>query len=147
MPRFLTAASVALLVGVLTGCSSPTLYMPMNQNGGFSDTQVNQTTYEVRASVKNLSHPSTAEDYALLRAADIACREGFPYFKVLNKSSQSMEGSRKPLVTTNTYMTIRLQQFQEQDSYDARLLIQRLSYEYSSFNKGINKYLSCPINP
>jgi hypothetical protein len=73
-----------LLVSCLTA------YGPMYDNslGGFSDTQLDKDLFVVNYYGNTYTSSERVSDLALLRAANLATENGFPYFKVIDSHSR-----------------------------------------------------------
>ena len=134
---------VLTVVTMLAGCApSPTLYEPLGSNGGYSEVQVNETTYEVRASVNYRSYPERADDLVLIRAAEITCSKGYPYFDVLNKQMQLTQGSREAASLTTSFLTIRMAKEPSKESYNAVTVLKNMNQKY----KNLHEKVSCIFN-
>jgi len=72
----------------LVGCTS-TPYHPMNLNGGYAETQLNQTTYRVYAKGNQLTSAQKVDDILMRRCAELTLQNGYKYFVILNKSSKT----------------------------------------------------------
>lgn len=70
------------LVFILTACS--TAYSPANFDGGYSSTMLAKDNYIVNFRGNEATSSEKTRDLALLRAAEIAIDNGYPYFVVLN---------------------------------------------------------------
>lgn len=79
MKNLLLALPVVLS---LTACS--TAYSPANFDGGYSSTMLAKDTYIVNFRGNEATSPEKTRDLALLRAAEIALENGYPYFVVLD---------------------------------------------------------------
>jgi len=121
MKRPLHLAAVLLLVYGLAGCANftgnllgqPTPYQPFNGSiwgpakyGGYSETKLGADVYRVSFTGDTYTPPVVATDYALLRSADVALGQGFPYFAIVNGADVVQVGQvTTPSTTSTTYET------------------------------------------
>ena len=82
-PLPLLALAVAAL---FAGCATP--YQNDSLIGGASETQLSATHYRVRFRGNAHTTPDRAADYCLLRCAEIALREGFPCFAIVDERTR-----------------------------------------------------------
>jgi hypothetical protein len=75
-------ASVALV-----GCATP--YQPSGLLGGFSESQLDTDVFRVAFTGNALTPQSAAEEMTLLRSAEMALRNGFGYFIILDAKSRT----------------------------------------------------------
>ncbi len=88
------AASVALLAAALAACAtSPTPYQAVNEEGGYTDQQLESDRYRVKFEGNDATPRETVEDYALYRAAELTLQTGNDYFKVVSKEVEPVIGS------------------------------------------------------
>lgn len=88
MPRVLLAAAAALS---LAACASaPTHYQPAAGPSaiGYSELRLEPGRYRVTFQGGPGAPPAQVQDYALLRAADLALAEGYDWFRVTDRSLQ-----------------------------------------------------------
>lgn len=89
----MTRIMIMLLTGLsLTACATgPTAFGPAQGSGnlGFKQTQLENDRFRVSFTAKN---PDEAQDYALLRAAQITLDEGYSHFEVLNGNLSGNSG-------------------------------------------------------
>jgi hypothetical protein len=83
-----------LLISALTSCA--TSYQSTGLTGGFRDTQLAPDLFRVSFSGNAFTSGDRLQDFALLRAAELALSNGAQYFAVLSSSDQSR---------TDTYVT------------------------------------------
>ncbi len=121
------------LVAVLAGCgASFNKYEPMTGWGGYSNTQVNNDTYEVRAVVNFKTQAQVAKDYALTRAAQIACDKGYPFFEIIDQSFTTTTGKRSSDYFTISDMTVKLHRSDTGGSfYDAHIVYREMGQKYT----------------
>lgn len=84
MKRFFLAG---LAAASLAGCATAvgTAYGPADSKGyGFADTRIEQDRYRITFAGDGATDPQTVEDFALLRAAEIARANGYDWFRVVS---------------------------------------------------------------
>lgn len=79
---------VSGLCTVLSACA--TTYQPEGFSGGFSETQLDKNVWRVRFTGNGNTEKYRAEDFALLRSAELTLKNGYTYF-VSNDSNSSSE--------------------------------------------------------
>jgi hypothetical protein len=85
MKRLLLPALAAL---ILSACATePTRFQPADGHGGvgFSEIRIEPGRYRVTFQGGPGAPPAQVEDYALLRAADLALAEGYDWFRVTER--------------------------------------------------------------
>jgi hypothetical protein len=89
MTRLILIAAAALSVTACAG--APTLYQPAQgpQSVGYREYRIEPGRYRVTFQGGPGAPPQQVQDYALLRAADLAIAEGYDWFRV---SDRFMEG-------------------------------------------------------
>lgn len=80
--RFFCAVLIAV---ALVGCAGPTPYQSNGFAGGYRDQQLGPDTLRVIAAGNIYTSQERAENIALLRAAELALQNGFPYFLLLGE--------------------------------------------------------------
>lgn len=88
---------LVLFIGFCVGCATP--YQPVGLLGGFSDSQIQNDIFRVNFRGNGYTDLSTASDYALLRAAEIAIQNGFNYFIIIQDNSSI----KTSIITTPGY--------------------------------------------
>ncbi|HZR09674.1 MAG TPA: hypothetical protein VFA79_13925 [Myxococcales bacterium] len=83
MNRIVLAGSVLLA----TACAASTPYQPLSYKGGFSDTQLEKSVFEVRFAGNETTTPARATDLALLRSAEVALEHGYNYFIIAEQQA------------------------------------------------------------
>lgn len=75
---------IAALAATLTGCVTPTAYAPASARGGvgYSESRIESDRWRISFTGGGGAPPAQVEDYALLRAADLALTDGFDWFVV-----------------------------------------------------------------
>jgi hypothetical protein len=97
--------SVCLMVGsmALCACIAPTPYQSKGYHGGFSETQLSENVFEVYFRGNGVTSEERAEDFTLLRSAEVASTHGYPYFIIVDeKSGASYATITTPTTTTTT---------------------------------------------
>lgn len=85
------------VVVMLAGCG--TSYNPQRSAVA---TPLNQDTYRINTRGNAFTSMSTAQDYALLRASELAIQGGYPYFLILGQTNRVKKGS---ITTPGTYQS------------------------------------------
>lgn len=83
MRKSMSAVLVALLVA---GCA--TSYQPQGFSGGFSELQLDPITYRVTFKGNGYTDPERAEDFTLLRCAELALEQGASHFIIQSERSR-----------------------------------------------------------
>lgn len=94
MKRALIAATALALTG-LTACATPTVYQPAagkTTSVGFQDYQIETGRYRVTFTGGGGAPLNTVADYALLRAAEVALRDGYDWFRVIDARDSQVGG-------------------------------------------------------
>lgn len=77
--KYVAALSVAL---ALTGCA--TSYQAQSFSGGFSETQLDKNVFRVTFKGNGYTQSERAEDFALLRSAELTLKHGFSHFAIVD---------------------------------------------------------------
>ncbi len=87
----------------LLGCATP--YHSNSLLGGYTETQLAPDVFRVGFQGNGYTSPERAQDFALLRAAELAQQNGFRYFVVIDeRSSTEVQSFTTPSQTqTSTY--------------------------------------------
>jgi hypothetical protein len=72
---------------VLSGCA--TSYQQKGFTGGYSETQLAPDVFRVNFQGNGYTSSERAQDFALLRAAELSLERGFKYFALLDETSSS----------------------------------------------------------
>jgi hypothetical protein len=83
-------AIVALSV-LLGACA--TAYKPKGFTGGFSETQLDRNVFRVSFRGNGYTRPERAEDFALLRSAELVLKNGFTHFIIIDGRSSTEYGA------------------------------------------------------
>lgn len=86
---------VALIAVALAACSSSTTYQPAEKLGayGYTETKLGKNRYRVTFTGNTITDKETVNDYALLRAAELTMQEGYDWFQLVNRDSESKSRS------------------------------------------------------
>jgi uncharacterized protein YceK len=74
-----------LVAFCLSGCA--TAYQQTGFTGGYSDTQLAPDVFRVNFSGNGATNDERAQDFVMLRAAELTLSHGFTHFAVLNEST------------------------------------------------------------
>ena len=79
---FSRAVPLALALGLLAGCATPTPYAPRTegQRTGYTDRALTQTRYRVTFTGNSVTPRETVESFLLLRAAEVTRAAGYTNF-------------------------------------------------------------------
>jgi TPR repeat protein len=80
-------AFVIVAVIFISGCA--TSYQSTGFTGGYSETQLAPDVFRIRFAGNGYTSGERAQDFAMLRAADLALQHGFKYFAVIDESSST----------------------------------------------------------
>lgn len=85
-------AAVAILLLAACATAVGTAYAPAGKNGyGYSDTRIEEGRYRITFAGDGATPPDIVEDYALLRAAELALAGGYDWFRVVGRSVDEQE--------------------------------------------------------
>jgi hypothetical protein len=97
MSRFPSIFRSVLVAGfalAVAACSAtPTPYQIVDDDGGYSDQQIESDRYRVKFEGNTATPRETVEDFALYRAAELTLQTGNDYFKVVSKEVEPVVGS------------------------------------------------------
>jgi hypothetical protein len=86
----LTGLGFLLLAACATAVGTP--YAPAGKNGlGYSDTRVEEGRHRIVFAGDGATSPEDVEDFALLRAAELALAGGYDWFRVVGRSIDEEE--------------------------------------------------------
>lgn len=100
MKHLITSGLCALAL-LLTGCA--TQYQKKGFTGGFSETQMSENVFRVYFRGNGYTRDERAEDFTLLRSAELAQEHGFQYFIVVDENSTASFAA--VTTPTQTYTT------------------------------------------
>jgi hypothetical protein len=83
--------ALAVLVG-LAACASPTPYRAATDDTGYRDQQIETNRYRVSFAGNSATPLNRVQDYALYRAAELTVANGYDYFKVASRSTDTQGG-------------------------------------------------------
>jgi hypothetical protein len=89
--RILTVMAAACF---LAACATAvgTAYGPADSKGyGYTETRIEADRFRVSFSGDGATPPETVEDYAMLRAAELALENGYDWFRVVGRSVDEQE--------------------------------------------------------
>ncbi len=84
---------LAILLGLTACASSPTPYQAATDDLGYRDQQIEADRYRVSFAGSSATPLNRVQDYALYRAAELTVANGFDYFKVASRSTDSRGGA------------------------------------------------------
>lgn len=90
MKRALIIAAAALS---LAACATPTVYAPSTgapTSVGFSDYRIETGRYRVTYTGGGGAPMAQVADYALLRAAEVSLRDGYDWFRVVDRQDRTL---------------------------------------------------------
>lgn len=76
----------ALFLLIAAGC---TTYHAAGLSGGFSETQLSPTTYEVRFQGNGYTSAARVQEFLLRRAAELTLEHGYRYFAISDQRGQA----------------------------------------------------------
>lgn len=79
--------TVAALVVLVAGCSTP--YQSTGLTGGYSQTQLAPDVFRVAFRGNGYTSGERAQDFAMLRAAELALQQGYTHFAVVDERSST----------------------------------------------------------
>jgi len=85
--------TLAVLQVALLGCATP--YQPKGLLGGFTESQLKTNVFSVYFGGNGFASRQRCYDFALLRCAEIALENGYPFF-VITKSSHETDAVHHP---------------------------------------------------
>ena len=97
--------AVLLLSLTLLGCA--TGYKPQGQLGGYSETQLAENRFQVLYKGNNYVSRDTANDYLLLRSAEVTLEHGFTHFVMASAQSEEDVQVYNTPVTTSTRGSVK----------------------------------------
>jgi hypothetical protein len=94
------------LVGVafISGCATP--YQPSGLTGGYKETKLGADIARITVNGNGYTSRDRVQDFALLRASELALESGYPYFVVLNERDDSTTATYTTASTSYTTGTI-----------------------------------------
>jgi len=95
--RIIVTLSIILLLG---GCA--TAYQPQGMMGGSSETQLDTNVFTVTFNGNGYTGRDKANDYALLRSAELVLEHGFKYFVIVDAQQYSKNSTYTTPTTATT---------------------------------------------
>src|SRR5262249_36553488 len=95
-----------LYLSVLALAACATEYVPMKNGHGYSDLQVSEKVFRVSFVGNGATKREQAEDYALMRSAQVAIIHGFEYFIIVSEQSSATISSYTTPTTTSGSATV-----------------------------------------
>lgn len=94
----------AAALSLLTACATPTTYMaaPSERAVGFSDYRLETGRYRVTFRGGPGAPPEQVANYALLRAAEVSLRDGYDWFRIVDRFDDRSAGGSGPRVSLGT---------------------------------------------
>ena len=130
------------MAAVLAGCSGGTRYQAMTGDGGYSEVKLSDTMYEVRGRVNGSTATFIANNYAMLRASEIACLNGYRFFRVLDDSMDTVDNRIKKNRFKTSFMRVQLVKENSGTDYDAKAVMESNIKGFKS-PADIRERLSC----
>jgi hypothetical protein len=87
------------IVAITGACA--TSYQSKSFTGGFSETQLSANSFQIYFQGNGYTREERAEDFTLLRSAEISLEHGFPYFIIVDEKA----GASTSIYTTPTQTT------------------------------------------
>ncbi len=97
MKRLIAISCVAFAFLTLGACASaPTVYGPAatSQATGYREMKIETDRYRVTFRANSDARATGAETFALRRAAEIAVRDGYDWFRVVTRNTEQVGGDR-----------------------------------------------------
>jgi hypothetical protein len=99
--------AIAFISAAVSGCATP--YQPNGFTGGFTETQIAENVWRVTFEGNGHTGSKKAEDFALLRAADLTLKTGYTHFGLASSTAkENMAAVVTPQTSTtnmNAYRT------------------------------------------
>jgi hypothetical protein len=127
--------SICLVVASLILSACATAYQPKDTlTGGFTETQLSPDAYRIVFHGNSSTSKERAQDFALLRAAELSLAAGYPFFTIQD-SDNVINRSTSDGLTIGMPRTEILVQFQSSKqigsvTYDSTFLIKSLKTKY-----------------
>lgn len=92
---------VATLAVVVLLSSCATTYQPQGFSGGFTETQLDTNVFRVSFRGNGYTSSDRAADFALMRSAELALKNGFTHFVIIDgRSGSSVSSFTTPVQST-----------------------------------------------
>lgn len=122
---------ILILALMISACS--TSYKGEGLMGGYSDIRIDENVFVVTFKGNTHTDDEKAVDYTLLRSAELALKNDFKYFVIVDRESYSKESSLMSLTTSSRKNTIVCYKEKPLNtfSYNAEFVYRELSEKYS----------------
>lgn len=93
--KIVSAAVLAAAGLVLTACATPTPYGPADVTSGaryhpgYSETRLEENRYRLSFAGNDITPRETVENYMLYRAAELTLSDGYDWFEVVNRDTDT----------------------------------------------------------
>ncbi len=88
----LAISAISFLIVAACATAVGTAYAPAGKGGyGYSETRIEEGRYRIIFAGDGATTPETVEDYALLRAAELALASGYDWFRVFGRVIDEQE--------------------------------------------------------
>jgi hypothetical protein len=84
---------LVILLGLAACTTTPTPYAAATGDLGYRDQQIETNRYRVSFTGNSATPVNRVQDYALYRAAELTVANGYDYFEVANRSTDSSGGA------------------------------------------------------
>lgn len=92
--------AVAAIVALLVGCATP--YQKSGFAGGFDETRLGENIFRVNFKGNGYTSKQRAQDFTLLRCAELSLENGYPFFVIVDGSTQSNSAYAPGVATSST---------------------------------------------
>jgi hypothetical protein len=96
---------VLAVVVATTGCATG-YHRPGFMRGGYTEVQLGENVFQVSFHGNGYTREERAEDFALLRSAEVAAQHGFPFFVIVNQRNRQRVSSYTTPTTTTGRATV-----------------------------------------
>lgn len=96
---------LAIIVTFMLGCA--TSYQPVSFTGGFEETRLDENVFSVLFRGNGFTGGQRAQDFALLRSAELTLTYGFKYFAITQSNSYSSNSTYTTPTQSQTTGQIR----------------------------------------
>ena len=96
---------IAVLALFMAACSSTTTYQPAEKRGGYgyTETELGKDRYRVTFTGNTVTDKETVNDYALLRAAELTLQQGYDWFQLVNRDTESKSRTSSSISGVNDF--------------------------------------------
>ena len=93
MKKVFAAAGAIVALSLLSACATPTPYAPATGTSkyrpGYTDTRIEAGRYRLSFSGNDLTSRDTVENYMLFRAAELTLADGYDWFEIINRDTDT----------------------------------------------------------